>query len=37
MVHCKSCGLAITRASTEQAIKDWNQKCEEYENERIRE
>lgn len=30
-IHCKGCGLAITRESSEQAIKDWNKKCEEYE------
>lgn len=29
-IHCKGCGLAITRTSTEQAIRDWNQKCEDY-------
>lgn len=31
MIHCKSCGTALTRESSEQAIKDWNQKCKEYE------
>lgn len=31
MIHCKGCGLAITRETSEQAIKDWNRKCKEYE------
>ena len=26
MVHCKSCGTALTRETSEQAIKDWNKK-----------
>lgn len=29
MVHCKDCGVAITRDSREQAVSDWNKKCEE--------
>lgn len=31
MVHCKGCGTALTRETSEQAINDWNKKCEEQE------
>lgn len=31
MIHCKGCGTALTRETSEQAIKDWNQKCMEQE------
>lgn len=33
VIRCKDCKTKLARKTREQAIKDWNQKCKEYENE----
>lgn len=29
MIHCKNCGIALTRNTAQQAIDAWNDKCKE--------